>query len=318
MDLQTRKDRRIFEIMLIVVVLGMTMLFSIMNRDGLLALNLFFLPVLLCGYFLGRSTAGVLALLCVLSVTIATAWFMPRFGGYEAPVFIGLALTIWAGVLGLTAILMGTLCDERTRTVNELQTAYVGVVEVLFKYLQSSDPRTKARSIRISELCQAVAREMKLSRKQIDDIRVAALLRDLESVEVTTQMVSKAVNTLEQNAARANKHTFLGTDLVHSLGSVMEGALPLIVSQNDDLRECLAMHDDRQEGQYLVGAEIISAVRAYDALATGDDSQPAAAPYDALRKLRTEGSPHGEEVIGALARVLQQSNTAKSLEPAHA
>jgi response regulator RpfG family c-di-GMP phosphodiesterase len=259
-----------------------------------------------------------LALLCVLSVTIATAWFMPRFGGYEAPVSIGLALTIWAGVLGLTAILMGTLCDERTRTVNELQTAYVGVVEVLFKYLQSSDPRTKARSIRISELCQAVAREMKLPRKQIDDIRVAALLRDLESVEVTTQMVSKAVNTLEQNAGRASKHTFLGTDLVHSLGSVMEGALPLIVSQNDDLRECLAMHDDRQEGQYLVGAEIISAVRAYDALATGDESQPAAAPYDAVRKLRTEGSPHDEEVVGALARVLQQSNTAKTPEPVHA
>lgn len=226
MDLQTGKDRRIFEIMLIVVVLGMTMLFSIMNQDGLLALNLFFLPVLLCGYFLGRSSAGVLALLCVLSVTIATAWLMPRFGGYETHVSIGLALTIWAGVLGLTAILMGTLCDERTRTVNELQTAYVGVVEVLFKYLQSSDPGTKARSIRISELCQVVAREMKLSRKQIDDIRVAALLRDLESVEITTQMVSKAVNTLEQNAARANKHTFLGTDLVHSLGSVIESTCP--------------------------------------------------------------------------------------------
>lgn len=78
------------------------------------------------------------------------------------------------------------------------------------------------------------------------------------------------------------------------------------------------MHDDQHQGEYLVGAEIISAVRAYDALTSGDGGESAAAPYDALRKLRKEGSPHDEEVVGALAWVLRESDTAKSLELAHA
>ncbi|HUU81865.1 MAG TPA: HD domain-containing phosphohydrolase [Phycisphaerae bacterium] len=317
MDVQSLKERHVFEIMLIVLVLGMTMLFAMMGQHGLLALNLFFLPVLLCGYFLGRGSAGVMALLSVLAVTIAATWFLPRFGAYDTPVMVGLALTIWAAVLGLAAILMGTLCDERHRTVNELHRAYVGVVEVLFKYLQSSNPQTKARSIRVSELCQRVAMELKLPRKQIDDIRVAALLRDLESVEVTTQLISKAVNTLERDADKTNKHTFLGTDLVHSLGSVLEGALPLIASQNDDLRECLAKHNESHGDDVMIGAKIISVVRAYDALTNSDSGGLPASPYEALRDLGGEDSGHEQAVVDALACVVPKPMDAKVLEPVH-
>ena len=121
---------------------------------------------------------------------------------------------------------------------------YVAVPSTVKK---TSNPRTKARSIRIAELCQLVAHRLRLSRKRIDDIRVAALLRDLESVEISTKLISRAVDTLERNASRAPRHTFLGTDLVHSLGTVLEGALPLIVSQNDDLRDCVTLEGNGEQ-----------------------------------------------------------------------
>lgn len=325
------RNRRLLEVMLIAVSLGMTALFYRMGEQGSVALNLFFLPVILAGYYLGRTTSGILALLCALSVSIVAALSSPYLAAFDTPIMVGLALTIWAATLGLTAILMGTLCDERASAVNDLHRAYVGVVEVLSKYLQSANPHRKARSIRVAELSQTVAREMKLSRKQIDDIRVAALLHDLENVEITTQLISKAVTSLEREEETAQKYTFLGTDLVHSLGSVLEGALPLIVSQNDDLQACLELPEGIRNAEAGVGARIIAVVRNYDMLTSGNAIQTAVTPDDALRELRQaldrskvcqgqESGPQDGEVLDALERVIRHApepaaSRAGELEP---
>lgn len=320
MDLQNPRERRAFEIMLVLVCLGMTTAFYVIGEYAMVALNLFFLPVLLCGYYLGRNSAGVLALLCVLSVAIVTTTLAQRFVGFNSVVMTSLALAVWAASLGLSAILIGTLCDERARTVNDLHRAYVGVVEVLSKYLQSSNPETKARSIRISELCQLVARQLRMSRKQIDDIRVAALLRDLESVEVSTQLISKAVSAVERKKGIVPKHTFLGTDLVHSLGSVLEGALPLIVSQNEEIRDVLPIvpEEDGPASDVALGSAIILAVRRYESLTAGDGTPHLLPAEEALRKVREETPGKFARVVDAIALVTRQKLEASELATAGA
>jgi len=315
MDTEPRREKRILEIMLIVLMLGMTTLYYKLGEHQLVALNLFFLPVVLGGYYLGRANAGVLALCCALFVTIAATLSSTGFVGYDSPVMMGLALTIWAAVLGLTALLVGTLCDERARTVNELQKAYVGIVDVLSRYLQSADPQVKARSTRVAELSQMVAQELRLSRKQIDDIRVAALLHDLASIEITAHLISNAVSALEAGPAQGRKYTFLGADLVHSLGSVLDGALPLLASQLDGVQDCLPSNEDIRHDRVPLGAKIISAVRAYDALTSADASLPRLTPDDALNELRTERAGH-DDLFDALERAVRESSGAVVFESA--
>jgi HD-GYP domain-containing protein (c-di-GMP phosphodiesterase class II) len=319
MSAKLSKDRGVFEIMLIIVTLGMTYLLYQMGGHKMVALNLFFLPIVLSGYYLGRTSAGVLALFCTLSVTIASTLDSTGFAAYTNPVTVGLALTVWAAVLGLTAILVGTLCDERAAKVDELHEAYVGVVEVLSKYLQSGHPKIKAKSVRIAEMCQMVAEEMRLSRKQIDDIRVGALLHDLGNVEITTKLISKAVDTLEADPTRSDKHTFLGMDLVHSLGSVLHGAVPLLMSQDDPARAGLAMEDEVECGEIPLGARIIRAVRGYDALTVGDSGEPKSSSARALLELR-KGAPgeFDEEVLNAVERMVKKSSTPSASEPSFA
>jgi HD-GYP domain-containing protein (c-di-GMP phosphodiesterase class II) len=318
MSTKLNKDRNVFEIMLIVVTLGMTYLLYQMGGHKMVALNLFFLPIVLSGYYLGRTSAGILALFSTLSVTVATTLDSTGFAAYTNPVMVGLALTVWAAVLGLTAILVGTLCDEREAKVDELHAAYIGVVEVLSKYLQSGNPKIKARSVRIAEMCQLTAEEMRLSRKQIDDIRVGALLHDLGNVEITTKLISKAVDTLEADPMRSDKHTFLGMDLVHSLGSVLHGAVPLLMSQDDPARDGLAMEDEVDCGEIPLGTRIIRAVRAFEALTVGDLGEAKSSSARALLELRK--APAGEfddEVLNAIERMARRSMTASSSpEPA--
>ena len=131
MNHKPKNHHRFFEISLIVIVLAMTCLLFQMQSHKLVILYMFFLPVVLSGYFLGRSPAAVLAVLSAVSVAIAIALDSSGFASYTSPLMIGLVVTVWAGILGLTALLVGTLCDERSAKVEELHAAYLGVVEVL-------------------------------------------------------------------------------------------------------------------------------------------------------------------------------------------
>ncbi len=303
MELNTASNRRTFEFMLICIVLAMTSLLIMMEQHKMVILYLFFLPVVLSGYFLGRFYAGMLAVLSAVSVTIALTLDVTGFAVYTTPIMIGLVITVWAGVLGLTALLLGTLCDERADMVRELHTAYVGVVEVLARYLQSANPRAKARSIRVAELSQAVAKQLRLSQKQVDDIRVGALLYDIGNVEITTQLITKAVGTLEADAARGATHTFQGSELVHSLEPVLSGAVPLLRNLDDAVHDCLTAEDGMAPHDIPLGAKIIRAVRAFDSLTEDCTKGTGLGDHEAVKALLKDTyTQYDEEVLAALRK----------------
>src|SRR5262245_37667517 len=226
-------DHFFLELLLIGSSLGLAVLVAGLSSSKVVALNLFYLPVVLGGFFLGRYRAGVMAVFSVIAASLALAEHPRDFAGSHSLAVVGLSMLVWGAVLCLTALLVGSLSDERNAKVRELHEAYVGVVEVLSRYLQSANPRLKDRATRVAELSQKVAAEMRLSSQQADDIRVAALMLDLGRIEVTTRLVSRAVDTLESNPEPMEQHSFQGMDLVHSLGAVLKGAIPLLANQGD-------------------------------------------------------------------------------------
>ena len=178
--------RKYLELTLIFTALATVCLFYKMQGYKMVVLYLFYLPVVLSGFFLGRYHAGLLAVFCVMLASVLAVFDWTGFAAYKSPVVIALAISVWASTLGLTALMVGTLSDDRAAKTKELREAYVGVVEVLSRYLQSANPHLKDRSLRVAELSQAVAGRIRLSPRQIDDIRVAALLSDIGKIEITT------------------------------------------------------------------------------------------------------------------------------------
>lgn len=311
MSKKSKSNNRVFEVILLLIVLAMTSLLVQMEEHKMVILYLFFPPVVLSGYYLGRTASGMLAIFSAVAVTIVLTSASTGFASYSSPIIVGLAVTVWAAVLGLTALMVGTLCDERAAKVVELHTAYVGVVEVLARYLQSANPRAKARSIRVAELCQAVAENMRLSQKQTDDIRVGALLYDIGNVEITTTLINRAVGSLEANSDQAGKHTFHGRELVHSLEPILSGAVPLLVNQDDAVHDCLMEEDSATPHDIPVGAKIIRAVRAYDALTEDNSLGSGLGPAEAVKAMRKDVSAHHDvDVLRSLEKAVSESSLA--------
>jgi hypothetical protein len=245
--------------MLVLVTAAIACLLYHTETMKVIVLNLFYLPIVLAGFFLGRYRAGVLALLAVVTATIVICVDFTGFGTMNSPVAIGLSVTLWGSVLGLTALLVGTLCDDRDARRVEAHEAQVGVVEVLSRYLQSANPVLESRSKRVAALSEQVAKKMRLSPKEIDDIRVAALLMDMENIEITARVIRKAVGALEDDSSQLKPRTFHGTELVQSLGLVLTGAFPLLLNTSEEAAAA--------EGHSVpFGARIIRTVRAYEAM----------------------------------------------------
>jgi hypothetical protein len=253
------RSERTLEIFLVLITAGMAAVLHHTDTLKIVVLNMFFLPVVLAGFFLGRYRAGVLALLCVVTSTIVVAQDLESFSASASPLVIGLAVVLWGAVLGLTSILVGTLSDDRAAKALEAHEAHVGVVEVLARYLQAANPNLESRAKRLASLCEEVGRRMRLSEKELDDIRVAALLMDIENIEITARVIKKAVGELEDQE-NVEQCTFHGSELVQSLGPVLSGAFPLLLNQTRGAAESL-------QAEIPFGARIIRTVRAYQELA---------------------------------------------------
>jgi response regulator RpfG family c-di-GMP phosphodiesterase len=287
-----------------------------MGAYKMIILNLFYLPIVLSGYYWGRSSASLLALLCVLSVAIVSATDSTGFVGYSSPVMVFLSLTVWGAVLGLTALLVGTLCDERAQKLSELHEAYVGVAEVLHNYLQSCNTGGKTRSVRVADLSQNIAEKMELPRKDIDDIRVGVLLCDLGNIEITTQLISKAIRALESSPNAVRKHTFLGTELVHSLGSVLHNLVPLLVDRDQAQRDGLGAQLDMKSDDIPFNVQIIRTARAYYDLIEDDHGEACLEPHKAIEELRNDTeNGYNPEIIDKLQQALSESESIAAREP---
>lgn len=307
---QDTSTERMLEIALTIIVLSLTCLLYKTVGFKMVVLNLFYLPVVLAGFFLGRYRAGVLALLGVVTASVVIAYDFSNFAAITSPLVIGMSLAIWGSVLGLTALLVGTLCDERDTHMLEAHEAHVGVVEVLSRYLQSANPRLQIRSRRVAALSEKVAEKMRLSAREIDDIRVAALLLDMESIEITARVIKKAVGELE-DVPTEHQRTFHGTELVESLGNVLTGAFPLLLKQHDNEGE----FDGQVDVDEPFGSRIIRTVRAYDVLRSdvwGGNGDP----LDAIEELESDlETAHHPAVLHALRDVVSKGDIEVGEQP---
>lgn len=309
----SQTNRRTLEIILILIMVALTCVLHETVGYKIIVLNLFYLPVILAAFYLGRYRAGVLAFFGVLAASVVTAFDLEDFAAYSSPLVIGLSVVVWGSVLGLAALLVGTLSDDLSSRMGELHESYVGVVEVLCCYLQSAQPRMKVRSQRIAELCQDVAVQMKLSSREVDDIRVAALLYDMENIEITARVIRKAMGDLEDEQKGTGQHTFHGTELVQSLGPVLLGAFPLVLTQADP-EQCHSDLESSRSENVPRGGRIIRAVRAYDGLLHGKWGLPGASPSDVIQHLRRDiEAGHPPAVLNALERVVSQASASEKI-----
>jgi putative nucleotidyltransferase with HDIG domain len=286
-----------FEAVLVLVLLGSLLFIDYFVIYKYAFLLFYFIPVLLAGFYLGTRQAMLAALLATGFVVFTT---LVHSGGRVTPngesSFWN--LVIWSGFLTLTGAIVGRLQEKNQAQMAQLQAAYLGIIAILTKYLESADAYTKSHSERVAAISTELARRLGLSPQHVHNIWIAGLLHDIGKIEVI-ELIQRAAALDPAEKAEVDNHTQLGAQLLLTAGAVLQDAIPIVLDHHrryEDGRETIP-----------IGARILAVADAYDAIVSDRPYRAGRYHWEAVEILQgAAGTQFDPKVVTALDGAKEQ------------
>jgi len=293
-----------FETILVGIILLAAFLGMYLIEEKSIVLNFYYLPVLSAGYFLGRRMGLLTAVLSILIVVVNFLAFPDSFFKGQDSLRSLTQLLSWGGFLILASIAVGTLYEQNERRLQDLRSAYIGILEILSKYLESTDRYTKGHSVRVSELAMEIAIAMELPRPQVENVRVAGLLHDIGKIEISGEILRKAAELSSEEKEMMDTHTVKGAYLLTSVGSVLKEVVPIVISHHQYFMS--GPEGEPEQGKIPLGARIIAVADAFDAMTTDRPYRKGMPPWEAVEEIVNKGGKQFDpEVVEAFKRVVK-------------
>jgi len=277
--------------------------------EKLALLNMFYLASLLAGFMLGKRKAQLTRMFSVAAVVFYLSLNYESFKPSQSVASFYVNIISWGSFLILCSIIVGYLHEEKEKKIVQLKSAYMGILEILSKYIESADKYTQGHSVRVSHYATEIAVAMKLMPQEIENIKVAALLHDIGKVDISTELIGKAASLSPDEKNIMASHPERGAQMLSSVGSVLSDAIPLVRAHHQYFD-----HDGQKGcplGEVPLGARILAVADSYDAMTTDRPYRSGMPPWKALEELeRCAGTQFDPVVVACFKAVLfQRSGT---------
>ncbi len=257
-----------------------------------MALVFYFLPTLYSAYHFGRRHATLTACASVCLVGLLTylnpAMFNRRMD-YMALDSRWFDITVWGGVLGVTAYAMGSLYERNQKSVRELKDGYDGMLAILQQFLCHQE-NSEADSVRVSSYATRIASALGLDAESSEDLRTAALLRNVNEIGISNEILYKAANLSQEELERGMRKGESGSATKAQLmGGSLRRSIPILVAAQQLHASGASPIDSMIEVQILNLAEkfearinVGGASKLTSAQAVEEIAKDSAADYDSM------------------------------------
>jgi hypothetical protein len=152
------------------------------------------------------NTRGVLVYdLGASALAVMVAWLYTRFD-----VWLGF------GSLGLIGVIVPIVAVRHVYGMyHQLQDSGQELLQVMVKAIEARDPYTSGHSLRVSEMSRAIAVELGLPAREIEQVETAALLHDVGKIhEEFAPLLRKEARLTPEETALMQTHSIKSADLV--------------------------------------------------------------------------------------------------------
>lgn len=289
-----------FEGLVVVTIFGGVLLMNYFVVQKAAFLNFYFLPALVAGYVLGKRMALLTSALCIGLVTLFMKIAPDHFALGESAVDTGVTLVLWGGFLVLTSYVVGSLYERNEEKVRQLKQAYVGVLEILSKYIEGNDRYTMSHSMRVSQLATVVAKAMKLSDREIENCRVGGLLHDIGKVEISMDLIRRAAALTDAEKEVVATHAERGARMIDTMGDILKDVVPIIECHHTFYRD-----GDKENTHVPLESFIVAVADTYDAIVTDRPYRAGKPPFQAVVEIeKGSGTQFHPAVVAAFKRVI--------------
>lgn len=195
---------------------------------------------------------------------------------------------------------------ENSQLYEEVQKAYHEVILALMNTVDAKDPYTRGHSGRTSRYAAGIAQEMGFNQTECEKIKTAAQLHDIGKIGVGDFIMSKVnpLSSTEYNTIKA--HVLTGESIIKPI-KYLHFALPLVRHHHEHY-DGTGYPDGLKGEEIPLGARIIGAADAYDAMTTQRPYNKPLSFEEALKKCASSAGKHFDpSVIEALARFINKT-----------
>jgi len=272
-----------FERILVVLLVASLLVINFLIDHKVAFLSFYYLPIILAGFYGGRRFAVVSALFIaalVFFVQAVEGWGMEE-GLTQAAAF---TLLPWAVFLLATGYVVGGLAEQRAARVVDLKNAYLATLEILTYHIESAESNQEGHSTRVAELAAAIGAELKLSSAELENLRIAALLHE--------------VGTVDQRLLKLLTRSI--TDESLTVGRALRGAAE-IIGEYSHYYEIVGDDWDVEALPMPITVKVLAVADAFETLQMATPVRPAFTRWSALEELeKGAGKTFAREAVRAL------------------
>ena len=198
------------------------------------------------------------------------------------------------------------LRKELRRSTARNETLFLNVLAVMAKVLEAKDPDTRYHSEQVSKWSSRVAREMGFQDDEVKRIGIAGILHDIGKMGIREAILKKPgpLDTGEREVVQ--RHPIIASTILEPIEQ-LQSAVGYIKYHHEHFDG--NGYPERLSGEQIpLGARILHAAEAFDAMVTKRAYNLVRTPADALDELRRcAGTQFDPQVVEAMSAVLRSS-----------
>lgn len=197
------------------------------------------------------------------------------------------------------------LRKELRRSTARNETLFLNVLAVMARVLEAKDPYTRFHSQKVSTLASSIAREMGFQDDEVRRIGIAGILHDIGKMGIREGILKKPGPLDKAERDTIERHAVIASTILEPIEQ-LQSAVGYIKHHHE--RFDGAGYPDRLAGEEIpLGARIIHAAEAFDAMVAKRSYNVPKTPDEALAELRRcSGTQFDPQVVSAAAVVLKR------------
>ncbi|MEN6468883.1 MAG: PAS domain S-box protein [Smithella sp.] len=187
---------------------------------------------------------------------------------------------------------------DRKNSFDQLRKALSGTVQAIASLVETRDPYTAGHQDRVVDLARAIARQMGLSKEQIDGLRIAGKIHDIGKVSVPAELLSLPRKLSDLEFELIKTHAQAGYEIIKDI----EFPWPIarIVLEHHERMDGSGYPNGLTGKDILPESRVLAVADVVEAMATHRPYRPALGLSAALEEItRNRGVRYDKDAVDA-------------------
>ena len=188
--------------------------------------------------------------------------------------------------------------------VERQHSLYLSTVKSLASAIDAKDEYTRHHSTRVTEFTLKIAKSMKLSGRELEDLELAAILHDIGKIAVPEHILNKPGALTDEEFASIKEHPLRGQIILDPVKELNE--IGKVVRSHHEKYDGTGYPDGLKGTEIPLGSRIMAIADTFDSITSDRPYRSAASHRRAVKEIiRCSGSQFDPEVVEHFLKVYQ-------------